>query len=199
MAVKNLEGSGRLCTESERAIQLLVAHLALMFAVKLLFPNLDLFFLLVGASLSGFDAFLPILRLEDEDYHCGSVFHSVWLPLAGALVLLTLNVAWSTSFLTGGLLHLLTDSADVRGRPWLYPLSKKTFGVAIFPYDFKDYVSNPLCVAIEVASILLIIAYVHAFGVDLLSSLWFALLLPLFGVFVLHQWRRARNRSNRTG
>jgi len=170
---------------------LLVAHLALMFVAKLLFPNLDLFFLLVGASLSGLDALLLILRLKDEDYHCGGVFHSVWLPLAGALALLTLNVAWSASFLTGGLLHLFTDSTDVRGRPWLYPLSKKTFGIPVFPYDFKDYVSNPLCVAIEVASILFIIAYVRILSIDLLSSLWFALLSPLFGVFALHQWRRS--------
>jgi len=170
--------------------RLLVAHLALMFIVKLLFPDLDLFFLLVGASFSGLDALLPILRLRDEQYHCGSIFHSVWLPLAGALFLLAFSVISSASFLTGGLLHLLTDSTDMRGRPWLYPLSKKAFGIAIFPYDFKDYVSNPLCLAIEVISILFIMLYVQAFSVDLLSLLWFALLFPLFVVFALHQWGR---------
>lgn len=115
-----------------------------MFTAKLLFPNLSLFFPSVGTSLSGFDALLPIFRLKDEGYHCGSVFHSVWLPLAGALVLLTFDVAWSASFLTGGPLHLLKDSNDVRGRPWLYPLSKTTYGFAVFPYDFRDYVSAPL-------------------------------------------------------
>jgi len=175
---------------------LLVAHLALMFIAKSLFPSVDLFFSLVGASISSLDALLPILRLKDEDYHCGGVFHSVWLPLAGALALLTMNVAWSASFLTGGLVHLFTDSTDVRGRPWLYPLNKRTIGIAIFPYDFKDYVSNPLSVAIEVASFLFIIAYVNVFGIDLLSSLWFALLLPLFGAFAMHQCRRTKARSD---
>jgi len=172
---------------------LLVAHLAMMFIVKLLFPNLSLLFLLVGASISGIDALLPVLRFKNESYHCGSVFHSVWLPLASALFLLIFNVIWSASLLTGGLLHLFTDSTDMRGRPWLCPLSKKTYGIAIFPYNFKDYVSNRFCLAIEVGSILVIIAYVYMFGIDLLSSLWFILLLPLFGVFALHQWKKARN------
>jgi len=171
---------------------LLVAHLALMFIVKLLFPNLNLFFLLVGASISGFDALLPVFRFKNEEYHCGSVFHSVWLPLASAAFLLAFNTVWSASMLIGGLLHLFADSTDVRGRPWLYPLGKKTYGIDIFPYNFKDYVSNPLCLAIEVASILLIMAYAYMFGIDLLSLLWFALLLPLFGIFALHQWKKAK-------
>ena len=172
---------------------MLVAHLALMLIVKLLFPNLNLFFLLVGASISGFDALLPVFRFKNEEYHCGSVFHSVWLPLVSAAFMLVFNAVWSASMLIGGLLHIFADSTDVRGRPWLYPLSKKIYGIAIFPYDFKDYVSNPLCLAIEVASTLLMIAYIHIFGLDLLSLLWLALLFPLFGIFVLHQWKKAKN------
>lgn len=168
---------------------MLVAHLALVFLVKLLFPSLSLFFLLVGASISSIDAILPILRLRSESYHCGSIFHSIWLPLAGASLLLVLDVSWSVSLLAGGLLHLLTDSIDMRGRPWLYPLSGKTYGIAIIPYNFKDYVANPICIAVEAASALLILAYVLMFGIDLPSLLWFFMVIPLFVAFALHQWK----------
>jgi len=169
---------------------LLVAHVALIFIMKLLFPNFDLFFLLVGVSVSGVDALLPVLRLRGDEYHCGSIFHSVWPPIIGALLLLAFDVICSASFLAGGLLHLVTDSTDIRGRPWLHPLSKKTFGVSIFPYNFRDYLSSPLCLAIEASSVILVILYVLTFGLDLLSLLWLSLMLPLFGVFARHQWSR---------
>jgi len=169
---------------------LLVAHVALIFIMKLLVPSFDLFFLLVGVSLSGVDALLPVLRLRDDEYHCGSIFHSVWTPIIGGLLLLAFDVIYSASFLAGGLLHLVTDSTDIRGRPWLYPLSKKTFGVSVFPYNFRDYLSSPLCLAIEASSVILVTLYVLTFGLDLLSLLWISLLLPLFVVFALHQWSR---------
>jgi len=169
---------------------LLVAHVALIFIMKLLVPSFDLFFLLVGVSLSGVDALLPVLKLRDDEYHCGSVFHSVWTPIIGALLLLAFDVIYSASFLVGGFLHLVTDSTDTRGRPWLYPFSKRAFGVSVFPYNFRDYLSSPLCLAIEASSVIFVVLYVLTFGLDLLSLLWLSLLLPLFVVFALHQWGR---------
>lgn len=168
---------------------MLVAHLALAFALKLFFPDFSLFFMLVGTSLSGLDALVPILGLRDDSYHCGSVFHSVWLPVVGALFLQVFDAVSSISFLVGGLLHVVSDSTDTRGRPWLCPLSKRVFGIRIFPYDFKAYVTNPVCLAVETASVAFVLVYVYVVGVDLLSILWLALLLPLFAAFALHQWR----------
>ena len=172
--------------------EMLAAHLALAFLVKILLRDLDLFYLLVGTSLSGFDAILPIVGLRDEDYHCGSIFHSIWPPVMGAVVLLLLGPIASISFLTGGIVHLLGDSTDVRGRPWLYPLSRKRFGVAIFPHNFRDYVSNPVCLAIEICSVIFLVWYALVFGIDLTSWLWIGLLIPLFIVFAVHRWRTER-------
>ena len=166
---------------------MLVAHVAIVFLVKLLAPGLDLFFLLLGTSVSGFDAILPILGLRDDEYHCGGIFHSVWPPVLAALMLVPLGLSASLSFLAGGILHLLADSTDERGRPWLHPLIEKSYGLAVFPYDFRDYVSNPVCVITEILSAIFVFWYVWAFALDIQSILLLCLLIPLFGAFVLHQ------------
>ena len=173
---------------------MLAAHLAAIFLLKMLVRDLSLFYLLVGTSLSGFDAILPIFGLRDEDYHCGSIFHSVWPPVMGSVVLLPLGPIASISFLTGGVLHLLGDSTDVRGRPWLYPLSKKRFGVAILPYNFRDYVLNPTCLVVEICSCTFLVWYALVFGLDLASWLWIGLLIPLFIAFGVHHWRIEKTR-----
>ncbi|MFH0849281.1 MAG: metal-dependent hydrolase [archaeon] len=168
---------------------MLIAHLAIVFVAKWLLPGLDLFFLLVGTTASSYDAILPMLGIRPDSYHTGGIYHSVWVPILGAGVLYALSPVFSVSFLLGGLLHLISDSIDAGGRPWLYPLSKKRFGVALIPYNFKEYISNPACMALESISAAFILYYLIVVGLDWRSMLWILFLTPFFVAFAIHSQR----------
>lgn len=168
---------------------MLVAHVALVFAFKLVFPSMDLFSMLVGTTISGFDAIPPMLGLAQESYHGGGIFHSVWVPLLGAAVIYPFGELAAFSFLLGGLLHLAADSIDALGRPWLYPIYKKPFRIALLPYDFRAYISNPVSVSLEVVSCVFVLYNLVYVGVDERTLLWILLIAPLFVTFAVHHWR----------
>ena len=174
---------------------MLIAHLAIVLLAKTLLPELDLFFLLVGTTTSSCDAVLPMLGIRPDSYHTGGLYHSIWIPVLGAGVLYVLSPVSSVSFLLGGLLHLVSDSIDAGGRPWLYPLSKKRFGVALIPYDFREYISNPACIALESISAAFIIYYIIVVGLDWRSILWILFLTPFFVGFVIHNRRASGDRK----
>ena len=173
----------------ERALLdvMLIGHLAIVFAIKWLCPSLDLFHLLVGATISSFDAVPPILGLRPDSYHCGGIFHSIWIPITGAVLLYPFALMPSVSFLVGGVLHLASDSVDKEGRPWLYPISKKKLGFPLLPYEFSEYVSNRICISLEAISSVSVICYLVFIGIDQASVFWLMFVTPFFVAFALRQ------------
>ncbi len=166
---------------------MLIAHLAIVLAAKWLCPRLDLFHLLVGATISSFDAVPPMFGLRPDSYHCGGVFHSIWVPIAGAVLLYPFGVMPSASFLVGGMLHLASDSIDREGRPWLYPISKRKHGFSLLPYAFSEYVSNPICISLELISGVSVVSYLLFIGIDQASVFWLMFVTPFFIAFALRE------------
>ena len=54
------------------------------------------------------------------------------------------------SFSLGGVIHVLSESFDEKGRRLLYPLSKKFYGIRVLPYDFWTYLTSKKVIALEV-------------------------------------------------
>jgi hypothetical protein len=69
------------------------------------------------------------------------------------LLLSGLQIAGSwvaaTSFSLGGIIHVVSESFDEKGRRLLYPMSKKFYGLKILPYDFWTYLTDKKIVAFE--------------------------------------------------
>ena len=166
---------------------MLIAHLAIVFAAKLLYPSLDLFHLLVGATISSFDAVPPMVGLRPDSFHCGGIFHSIWLPIVGSVLLYPFGVVSSASFLVGGMLHLASDSIDREGRPWLYPISKRKHGFPLMPYAFSEYVSTPICIGLEAISGVSVVCYLLFIGIDQASVFWLMFVTPFFIAFALRE------------
>ncbi len=59
--------------------------------------------------------------------------------------------AWviALSFSVGGIVHVLTESFDIKGRRLLGPISDKFYGVKILPYDFWTYLKDKRVLAVE--------------------------------------------------
>lgn len=118
--------------------------------------------LLIGSGFPNFDVFPTLLRKEMPDdpineTHAATVLHTLFLYIVILpFMYLSLNtLGWSnswiiaTSFSLGGVVHVLTESFDEKGRRLLYPISKKFYGIRVLPYDFWTYLTDKKVLALE--------------------------------------------------
>ena len=118
--------------------------------------------LLIGSGFPNFDVFPTLLRKETPDdpineTHAATVLHTLFLYIIILpFMYLGLNAlgwgnSWviATSFALGGVVHVLTESFDEKGRRLLYPISKKFYGIRLLPYDFWTYLTDKKVLALE--------------------------------------------------
>ncbi len=118
--------------------------------------------LLIGSGFPNFDVFPTLLRKETPDdpineTHAATILHTIFLYLVILpFMYLGLNaVGWTNawtialSFCMGGVVHVLTESFDEKGRRLLYPISKKFYGIRVLPYDFWTYLTDKKVLALE--------------------------------------------------
>jgi len=85
------------------------------------------------------------------------VLHTVFLYIIILpLMYLGLNAigwtnAWTIalSFCLGSVIHVLTESFDLKGRRLLWPISNKFYGVKVLPYDFWTYLTDKKVLILE--------------------------------------------------
>jgi membrane-bound metal-dependent hydrolase YbcI (DUF457 family) len=118
--------------------------------------------LLIGSGFPNFDVFPTLLRKETpkdpiNEAHASTILHTIFLYLVLLPVLYLLSSAlgflnsWTiaTSFSLGGIIHVLTESFDEKGRRLLYPFSKRFYGIRLLPYDFWTYLTSKKVLALE--------------------------------------------------
>ena len=118
--------------------------------------------LLIGSGFPNFDVFPTLLRKETpedpiNETHAATILHTIFLYIAilpfmyFALNSLGWSNSWviATSFCIGGVVHVLTESFDEKGRRLLYPISKKFYGIKILPYDFWTYLTDKKVLTLE--------------------------------------------------
>lgn len=118
--------------------------------------------LLIGSGFPNFDVFPTLLRKKTpkdpiNETHASTILHTVFLYLVilPLLYLALSAIGWSDSwnialsFSLGGVIHVLTESFDQKGRRLLYPVSKKFYGIRVLPYDFWTYLTDKKVLALE--------------------------------------------------
>ncbi|MFH1821279.1 MAG: metal-dependent hydrolase [Methanobacteriota archaeon] len=118
--------------------------------------------MLIGSGFPNFDVFPTLLRKETPDNpinetHAATILHTLFLYIIILpFMYLGLNaLGWSNSwviamsFSLGGVIHVLTESFDEKGRRLLYPISKKFYGIRVLPYDFWTYLTDKKVLALE--------------------------------------------------
>jgi hypothetical protein len=133
---------------------MILAHIAIPLILCKLFP-LNLLALLLGSGAPNFDAIPTLIRKKTPknavaEFHAGSILHT---PI---LYIVILPVVWyffdlsiAISFSLGGVIHIVMECLDEKGRMLLYPLSKKFYRIYVFPYDFWTYLTSKKTLALE--------------------------------------------------
>lgn len=141
---------------------MLIGHVTILLVAYGLFPKLSLFALLLGGGIPNLDAAPTLLRKKTPinpkmEFHGRSILHTpIFFLIIFPILHYFLGLVIAASLCLGGVIHILTDSLDDRGRMLLYPLSKKFYGLPILPYDFWTYTTNKKILAFE--GVLLLIA-----------------------------------------
>jgi len=142
---------------------MIIGHVSIPLIIYGLFSgNLDLAALLIGSGFPNFDVLPTLLRKETpkdpiNETHASTILHTIFLYLVilPILYLVLSGLGWSNSwviamsFSLGGIIHVLTESFDEKGRRLLYPLSKKFYGIKVLPYDFWTYLTDKKVMALE--------------------------------------------------
>jgi succinate dehydrogenase/fumarate reductase cytochrome b subunit len=128
---------------------MILAHSTIPLIIFALSPTrVNLFAILLGGYIPSLDILPTLLRKETpkdvfSEFHTSSILHTPFLFLILSPVLFYLfGSVVAFSFTLGGVLHILIESFDERGRMLLYPFNKKFYGIRVIPYDFWDYLSN---------------------------------------------------------
>lgn len=149
---------------------MMIAHATIPLILYGIFPtSLNLLALLIGSAVPNFDVFPTLLRKNTPkntlaETHAGTILHAPFLYMALFPIFSFLfnscgiTNSWiiAMSFSLGGIIHVLSESFDEKGRRLLYPFSKKFYGIRVLPYDFWTYVTNKKILAFE--GLLLVIA-----------------------------------------
>ena len=128
-----------------------------------LFPGqINLAALLLGSGFPNLDVFPTLLRKETpkdplNETHAATILHTIFFYLVifpvlyFPLSLLGITSSWpiAMSFSLGGVIHVLSESFDEKGRRLLYPLSNKFYGIRLLPYDFWTYLTDKKVLALE--------------------------------------------------
>lgn len=151
---------------------MIIGHVTIPLIIYGLFPTqINLVALLIGSGFPNFDAFPTLLRKKTPEEpiaetHASTVLHTLFLYILLLPILYFLFDrfgivnSWviAMSFSLGGIIHVVSESFDVKGRRLLYPISKKFYGLKVLPYDFWTYLTDKKTVALEGA--LLIAAFI---------------------------------------
>lgn len=143
----------------------LIGHATIPLIIYGLFHgDINLVALLLGSGFPNFDVFPTLLRKktpEDpiNETHASTILHTIFLYIVILPVFyfilngfgMSNSLGIAISFSLGGIIHVLSESFDEKGRRLLYPLSKKFYGIKILPYDFWTYVTNKKVLALEAA------------------------------------------------
>ena len=136
---------------------MILAHATIPLILYGLFPQLNLLALLFGSNASNFDVVPTLLRKETPakaiaELHARSLLHAPFFFFVAFLLLShPFGLTAAASFLLGGMIHIAMECFDEKGRPLLYPFSKRLYGVPMFPYDFWTYVTSKKILAFEAA------------------------------------------------
>lgn len=142
---------------------MMIAHVTIPLILYGLFPNnLNLLALLLGSGAPNFDVIPTLLRKKTPknalaEFHAASILHTpfFYLILLPFLYLLlnyfgvVNSLTLAISFSIGGVLHILTECFDEKGRLLLYPFSKKFYGIQVLPYDFWTYITDKKILVFE--------------------------------------------------
>lgn len=151
---------------------MIIGHVTIPLIIYALFPaHLNLVALLFGSGFPNFDAFPTLLRKKTPkeplaETHASTVLHTLFLYILLLPILYFLFDrfgvvnSWiiAMSFSLGGIIHVVSESFDEKGRRLLYPVSKRFYGLKVLPYDFWTYLTDKKIVAFEGA--LLIAAFI---------------------------------------
>lgn len=133
---------------------MILAHVTVPLILLRLF-NLDLLALLLGSAFPNFDSFPTLLRKKMprntiNEFHARSILHAPFFFMLSFPVLYYFyGFVVAFSFSLGGLIHIISESFDEKGRPLLYPLRKKLYGIRMLPYDFWTYTTDKKVFALE--------------------------------------------------
>jgi len=136
---------------------MILAHATIPLILYGIFPQLNLLALLFGSNLSNFDVIPTLVRKETPakaiaELHARSILHAPFFFIVASLLLsYHFGFVAAASFCLGGMIHIAMECFDEKGRPLLYPFSKRLYGVPKFPYDFWTYVTSKRIVAFEAA------------------------------------------------
>ncbi len=91
-----------------------------------------------------------------HDYRAHFWHTPIW-GLLGFVIFELIKSGWGLPLLAGHLSHMLLDTLDAAGIMWLYPFSKKFYGLGLwadyhrsgFTNDFLGYLSDPEAEAVE--------------------------------------------------
>jgi hypothetical protein len=149
----------------------MIAHVTIPLIIYGLFPtHISLLALLFGSGVPNLDVFPTLLRKKTPknalaETHASTVLHTLFFYMVLFPILyFTLNNwgitnSWiiAMSFSLGGIIHVLSESFDEKGRRLLYPLNKKFYGIRVLPYDFWTYLTDKKIICFEVALLVLAI------------------------------------------
>lgn len=147
---------------------MMIAHATIPLIIYSLFlrpmdpSHITLVALLIGSGFPNFDVFPTLLRKKPPKYtlaetHGSTILHSLFLYIVLLPILYLLfygfgiinSLIIAMSFSLGGIMHVLSESFDKKGRRLLYPFSKKFYGIPVLPYDFWTYITDKKILAFE--------------------------------------------------
>jgi hypothetical protein len=133
---------------------MILAHIAIPLILCKLFP-LNLLALLLGSGAPNFDAIPTLIRKKTPknavaEFHAGSILHTpIFYIVILPVVWYFFDLSIAISFSLGGIIHIVMECLDEKGRMLLYPLSKKFYRIYVFPYDFWTYLTSKKTLALE--------------------------------------------------
>jgi len=133
---------------------MIIAHIAIPLILCKLFP-LNLLALLLGSGAPNFDAIPTLIRKKTPknavtEFHAGSILHTpIFYIVILPVVWYFFGLSIAISFSLGGIIHIVMECLDEKGRMLLYPLSKKFYRIYVFPYDFWTYLTSKKTLALE--------------------------------------------------
>jgi len=150
---------------------MMIAHVTIPLILYGLFPtHIELLPLLFGSGFPNFDVFPTLLRKKTPknalaETHASTILHTLFFYIVLLPILYfflnSCGIAngWviALSFSLGGIIHVLSESFDEKGRRLLYPLCKKFYGIRVLPYDFWTYLTDKKIICFEGALLVLAI------------------------------------------
>ncbi len=135
---------------------MIVVHATLPLILAVLFPaHMNLFALLIGSGIPNFDVFPTLMRKKTpknalKEFHAASILHTPFFylvllpPMYFALEYFGVanSLIIAVSFMLGGVLHIVIECIDEKGRLLFYPFSRKFYGYNAIPYDFWTYLTS---------------------------------------------------------